>query len=71
VTNSFALYIRQYANATFGKPFQFHGGTTNQNSTVNRAGFIQTASAITSLAITTAAGTSTYSGGQVLVYGVK
>jgi hypothetical protein len=71
VTNSFALFIRQYANATYGKAWQFYGGTGNSSSSVNRTGFIQTATAITSLRFGTANGTSTFSGGQVLIYGVK
>lgn len=69
--HTFALYIRQYAGTTYGKPYQWHGGTTNSNSTVNFQGFIGTTSAISSLQFTTVAGTSTFSGGQVLIYGVK
>ena len=69
--NAFALYIRQYAGTTFGKPFQFHGTGLNANNTNNSGGAIRTTSAITSLQFTTTAGTSTFSGGQVLIYGVK
>lgn len=69
--NSYALFIRQYSQTSYGKPFSFHGGTGNENSAVNRTGWIHTTSAISSITITTVAGTSSFSGGQVLIYGVK
>jgi hypothetical protein len=63
------LKIYGYAGTTYGKPFQFAACTTA--NAVNFGGCITTASAITSLNFTTENGTSTYSGGQVLIYGVK
>ena len=63
------LRIHGYAGTTYGKPFQFAACTTV--NAVNFGGNIRTTSAITSLNFTTENGTSTYSGGQVLIYGVK
>jgi hypothetical protein len=63
------LKIYGYAGTTYGKPFQFAACTTA--NAVNFGGCIRTASAISSLNFTTENGTSTYSGGQVLIYGVK
>jgi hypothetical protein len=68
---TFALYIRQYSQATYGKAFTFGGGNDSAAKAVNRAGNIYLTAAITSLVFTTDAGTSTFSGGQVLIYGVK
>jgi hypothetical protein len=69
--NTFCLNIYNYAQTSYGKNWKFGGGITNDSGTSNFSGFIATTSAISSLAITTVGGTSTYSGGQVLVYGVK
>jgi len=71
VLNTFQVNIRNYAQTTYGKNFTFSGANTNQNGTVNYAGAIATASAISSIQITTLSGTATFSGGQVLIYGVK
>jgi len=69
--NAFCGIIRQYSQTSYGKPFEFYGGVTNQNTTTMRAGFIGTTSAITQLDFTTQAGTASWTGGQVLIYGVK
>jgi hypothetical protein len=71
--NTFQVCIRNYAQTTYGKNFTFSGGTGVSTSTgcVNYAGRIATTSAISSIQITTLAGTPTFSGGQVLIYGVK
>jgi hypothetical protein len=74
VTNSISLLINQYANTTYAKPFRYCGnfnGTASPIKTVVYGGAIVTASAISSLKFTTNNGTSTFSGGQVLIYGVK
>jgi hypothetical protein len=68
--NTFCLQIFNYAQTTNGKNFFFSGchGTTN---TVFGGGVIQTNSAISSIQFTTASGAPTFSGGTVLIYGVK
>jgi hypothetical protein len=68
---TFQLDITNYSQTTYSKNFQWSGGDTNQNSAVNFAGFINTTSAITSIEVTTVNGTATFSGGTVLIYGVK
>ena len=67
------LLINGYASTTYGKPFNFAYSTTNApgNNAINFGGNIRTASAISSLKFYTYNGTSTFSGGQVLIYGVK
>jgi hypothetical protein len=70
-TNTFCLQIFNYSVTNAAKNFYWSGGSTNQNFNINAMGFIASTSAISSLQITTLAGTSTYSGGTVLVYGVK
>jgi len=76
-TSTFPTYvnhvatINNYTDTTYGKTYSFFGATAGSTSAMARFGVIQTASAITSLAVTTGAGTSTFSGGRVLIYGVK
>lgn len=69
--NQLVLNINQYASTTNGKPTQLFGtiGQDN-NTTYNFGGIINTTSAITSI-VFFAQGTSTFSGGTVLIYGVK
>jgi hypothetical protein len=72
--NSIAVLINQYANTSYAKPFSYSGnfnGTGSPVRTVNYGGAIATTSAISSIKFTTVAGTSTFSDGQVLIYGVK
>jgi hypothetical protein len=70
--NVWILKIYSYANTTYGKPFEMVGTSSNANSAIILSGGIRTASAITSLKITTTApGSRTFSGGQVRIYGVK
>jgi hypothetical protein len=70
VLNSIFIEINQYANTTFGKPTLFYGTSMNNNdSTLSYGGNINTASAIT--AIKFQPQTGTFSGGSVLIYGVK
>ena len=68
---TFFMNILNYAQTSNGKNFIFNGGFTSQTNVRMGAGFIGTTSAITSLQITTASGTPTFSGGTVLIYGVK
>ena len=70
-SNTMCLSIFNYSQTTAGKNWRWGGGTGNGNSSFNGAGWIATTSAITAIQITTLAGTSTYSGGTVLIYGVK
>jgi len=69
--NTFVISINQYASTTNSKPTQWFG-TTNQStaSTYNFAGVINTNSAITSM-VFFAQDSKTFSGGTVLIYGVK
>ena len=69
--NAFCGIIYQYSQTNYGKPFIFNGGITNQNFTRAGGGFIGTTSAITQLDFTTQGGTASWTGGQVLIYGVK
>ena len=69
--NAFCGIIYQYSQTNYGKPFTFFGGVTNQNTSRISAGFIGTTSAITQLDFTTQGGTASWTGGQVLIYGVK
>jgi hypothetical protein len=73
--NSIGIIINQYSNTSFGKPFRFSGslnGTaTTGVRTVNYGGTVVTTSEITALKFTTSGGSATFSGGQVLIYGVK
>ena len=69
---NYAFLIKNYADATYMKPFQFYGTATPATAqSVWSTGMIGIAGAITSLQFTSNAGTSTYSGGRVLIYGVK
>jgi hypothetical protein len=69
--NTLIMNINQYSNTTNSKPTQWFG-TINQDgaSTYSFAGVINTTSAITSM-VFFAQGSSTFSGGTVLIYGVK
>jgi hypothetical protein len=65
-----SLIINQYSNTTQGKPTQFFGiFNDSRASTFNRAGMIHTASAISSISFVHLG--SGFSGGTVLIYGVK
>ena len=70
-TCNFQLVIRQYANTTYGKSIYWSGTVSGGTTSVIKGGIIATTSAISSLQFTTGGGTSTFSGGQVLIYGVK
>ena len=65
------LYINQYANTTYGKTFAWVGVGKTSSEVIETQGVINTTSAISSLAFTTVAGTNSFSGGQVLIYGVS
>jgi hypothetical protein len=69
--NTLIMNINQYSNTTNSKPTEWFG-TINQDtaSTYSFAGVINTTSAITSM-VFFAQGSSTFSGGTVLIYGVK
>jgi hypothetical protein len=74
VQNSIGIWINQYANTSFAKPFRYSGNFNGAGSparVINYGGAIATASAITAMKFLTNNGTSTFSGGQVLIYGVK
>jgi hypothetical protein len=69
--SGYSLLINNYADTTYGKTFYMTGNATSSNSTVIKSGIINTASAITSIDFTTNTGVPTFSGGRVLIYGVK
>jgi hypothetical protein len=69
-TNVSALTICNYTDAVFGKPFHWYGRQSTNSYLWQFAGVFKTASAISSLDIGTD-GSGTFSGGTVLVYGVK
>jgi hypothetical protein len=64
------LDIENYSNATAWKPFIFGGGTALDKS-ISGAGQIKTNSAITSLVFSMGTLAHTFTGGSVLIYGVK
>ena len=73
VSNAHTLEISNYTNTTYNKPFNISGrfydpDATSQLGTVIGGG-IATNSAITSLVFTTTGGS--FTGGTVLIYGVK
>jgi hypothetical protein len=69
-TNNAFFLIRNYASTTNAKNCFFSMSVTGASS-FNYFGFIQTASAISSLQITNQGNSMQYSGGTVLIYGVK
>jgi hypothetical protein len=70
-TTTFCLQIFNYAQTVNGKNFMFSGGFTDNQGVVFGGGFIRTTSAISSLQFTTSSGVPSFSGGTVLIYGVK
>jgi len=65
-----AYIVSNYADTSYGKPVFFYGMTGSTQGVVG-GGSAQTVSAITSITITTSGGGATFSGGRVLIYGVK
>jgi hypothetical protein len=72
VNNSYVFQMYQYANAVYGKAWNFFGTAAQSGATsFNKGGCFASASAITALKFNCDNGTSTFSGGQVLIYGVN
>ena len=68
---SYQLYIFNYADTSYHKPFLISGNATaTVASTINGGGSIRTTSAITSMTLKFRNG-QTFAGGRVLVYGVN
>jgi len=65
------LEIKNYARTDARKPFLFWGNVGSGDFESFQSGLWNRLAAITSLVITTNNGTSTYSSGTVLLYGVK
>jgi hypothetical protein len=69
---TYTLNVYNYANTSYNKTFSGAGGiVTLATNGAFYCGDIQTTSAITSIQVTTLAGTSSYTAGQVLIYGVN
>jgi hypothetical protein len=68
--NTWCLQIFNYAQTSNGKNYYMSGNHGTQDS-VFGGGVIRTTSAITALQFTTGSGVPTFSGGTVLIYGVK
>lgn len=69
---SYYCLISNYSNSTYTKPVTFYGSATTAGSqSIMSAGICVLTNAITDFDVTTIAGTSTFSGGRVLTYGVK
>jgi hypothetical protein len=69
---SHALLINNYTDSTYRKTVQFYGAVTSAASTaIFMAGLLNDATAVTQIGINCFNGTSTFSGGRVLIYGVK
>jgi len=70
--NGSTVVINNYASTTQYKTVVAYGGSNaSSNCSFSNMGFINTTSAITSFAITTTAGTASFTGGTMLIYGVK
>lgn len=69
--NTFCLQIFNYASTTNGKNIYWTGTQTDDVKDLNLAGGIRTPSAISSLVFTSTGASATFSGGTVLIYGVK
>jgi hypothetical protein len=70
VLNTTVILINQYANSTYSKPTTYYGAARSSYGYVyNYGGVLSIAAAITSLSFT--ANSGSFSGGQVLIYGVK
>jgi hypothetical protein len=66
------MNIMNYTNTTYGKNFILSGNTNNDTTAAFIfGGVINTTSAITSISFTCIYGPDSWSGGQVLIYGVK
>ena len=69
---SYYCQISNYANSTYTKPVVFYGSATGTASTaISMGGICLESGAITNFEVVSFNGTSTFSGGRVLVYGVK
>jgi hypothetical protein len=69
--NAWSINISNYASSTY-KPIHAAGGYVNETSSsggLSNTGYFQSTTAISSLKFTTSGGT--FSGGTVLIYGVK
>jgi hypothetical protein len=70
--NNYCIIIKNYADATYGKPVMYWGSAGANNDATFGAGIIRDTSAITQFTIEDPSGLNTnFSGGQILVYGVK
>jgi hypothetical protein len=70
-TSSHRLNLDQYANTSYAKPFYFSGAMPSGSSSTFMGGTYNNSTAVTSIVVTTVAGTATFTGGQILIYGVK
>ena len=68
---SYVLNIDNYTSTSFEKPVQFYGRIGSSSNINNLAGTVAINSAITSIQVTTAAGTATFTGGTIKIYGVN
>lgn len=67
-----SLYLNNYANTSYAKTGHFSSNLAGINDPSVIGTYIyNNTSAITSIVVTTAAGTSTFNAGQVLIYGVS
>jgi len=69
----FAFYfsLTNYASTASAKPFEFYGNSDSGDYQSVEFGIWNRTNAVTSLVFTTSNGTSTFSAGTVLLYGVK
>lgn len=68
--NACAIWIHNYASTSQRKPINFFGDN-NGGSSKNMGGIFRSSSAVTSIQVTTQAGTASFTGGTVYIYGVK
>jgi hypothetical protein len=70
--NAITLTIHNYASTSLRKTVIAYGSSANDNQcSFSTMGSLNTNSAITSFAYTTMAGTASFTGGTMLIYGVK
>ena len=65
---SWYLVIHDYAQSTYTKPFDFYGMRNDETNAISMSGTVNLSAAITSISVYTG---TTFSGGQIKLYGVN
>ena len=70
-TNSFAIFVNNYASSSYHKPVGYYGNQVPSEGPTYAWGYSNQTAAITQVVVGTVAGTSTFSTGEILIYGVN